>query len=214
MEHWPLFNLHIETPRLTLSYPTDAQLDLLATLAANGIHTTDYMPFSAPWTRQAPPQLQQNLLQYHWMLRAQWKPEAWELPLVAIVEDAVVGTQSLMADAFPVTRVVGTGSWLGREYQGQGLGTEMRAAILHLAFAGLHARVAYTSAYSDNLASLGVTRALGYSSNGSRRVNREGQPALQLHFELSRIAWESRRRTDIKIMGLERCQTLFSIEFP
>jgi RimJ/RimL family protein N-acetyltransferase len=38
---------------------------------------------------------------------------------------------------FAVLREVHTGSWLGQRYQGQGLGTEMRSAVLHLGFAGL-----------------------------------------------------------------------------
>ena len=41
-------------------------------------------------------------------------------------------------------RTVGTGSWLGRPYQGRGIGKEMRGAVLALAFDGLGAEVAET----------------------------------------------------------------------
>jgi RimJ/RimL family protein N-acetyltransferase len=88
----------------------------------------------------------------------------------------------------------------------------MRAAILHLAFAGLAASVAYTSAFEDNAASLGVNRVLGYSANGTRRVEREGKPALMLKFQLEREVWERQKREDIRIVGLEPCLELFGVE--
>ncbi|EQD45135.1 GCN5-related N-acetyltransferase, partial [mine drainage metagenome] len=69
-----------------------------------------------------------------------------------------------------------TGSWLGREHQGRGFGKEMRAAILHLGFATLGAEEALTSAFSDNPASIRVTRGLGYEENGTWRAARRGRP--------------------------------------
>ena len=42
----------------------------------------------------------------------------------------------------------------------------MRIATLHLGFLGLDALEASTGAFEDNLASLGVTRKLGYEPNG------------------------------------------------
>ena len=214
MDYWPLFDLRIVTPRLTLVYPTDVQLDRLAALSAAGIHDADVMPFNIPWSRGETPLIQRGTLQYHWRQRAQWTPAAWELTLVTIVEDSVAGTQSLRADDFGVTRAVETGSWLGRAYQGRGIGTEMRSAILHLAFAGLGAVVAYTSVFADNPASLGVNRALGYTANGSRWVEREGKPAQKLYFQLPREDWEHRRREDIRIVGLEACLDLFGVNPP
>jgi hypothetical protein len=62
------------------------------------------------------------------------------------------------AQDFSLLRSVGTGSWLGTEYQGQGIGKEMRSAVLHLAFAGLGAQIARSGAYFDNEASLRVSR--------------------------------------------------------
>lgn len=63
-------------------------------------------------------------------------------------------------------REVHTGSWLGRRYQGQGIGTQMRAAVLHLALDGLGAQRAVSAAFEDNPASLGVSRKLGYRDDG------------------------------------------------
>ena len=56
-----------------------------------------------------------------------------------LVDGEVVAVQDLFAVAFPVTRVAPTGSWLRRRFQGRGIGTAMRAAVLHLAFEGLDA---------------------------------------------------------------------------
>jgi RimJ/RimL family protein N-acetyltransferase len=82
----------------------------------------------------------------------------------------VVGTQSMSARDYPVTREVHTGSWLGQRYQGQRIGTEMRAALLHLAFAGLNAQSAVSEVMADNLASVAVSRKLGYQPNGIDRI--------------------------------------------
>lgn len=50
----------------------------------------------------------------------------------------------------------------------RGLGTEMRSAILHLAFDGLDAREASSEAFADNEASNAVSRSLGYEPTGTR----------------------------------------------
>lgn len=146
------------------------------------------------------------------------EPHGWHgvvraslLPLVVLVEGTAVGVQGLSAENFAVKRTAGTGSWLGRKYQGRGIGKEMRAAIIHLAFAGLGAQVLYTSSFADNEASLGVTKSLGYAPNGSRWVDREGEAVLQLHFQLARDVWEQRRRNDIQIVGLDSCRELFGV---
>ena len=70
---------------------------------------------------------------------AAFSPESWELGLVAFHDGRPIGVQAVLAKAFAADRTVATGSWLGRAFQGQGLGTEMRAAVLTLAFAGLGA---------------------------------------------------------------------------
>ncbi len=49
------------------------------------------------------------------------------LELVVVRDGTVVGTQGVGAHDFAVLRQVSTGSWLGRAYQGQGIGTQMRA---------------------------------------------------------------------------------------
>jgi RimJ/RimL family protein N-acetyltransferase len=85
----------------------------------------------------------------------------------------------------------------------------MRAAALHLAFEGLGATVAYSGAWEDNLASLAVSRSLGYVENGSRMLVRRGKPTRHVDLRLDRAAWEERRRDDITIEGLDGALELF-----
>ena len=89
-------------------------------------------------------------------------------------------------------RTVETGSWLGRAHQGRGLGTEVRRANLHLAFAGLGAAVAESGAMADNPASQAVSRKLGYAENGRRPILQRDGPGELVWFRLDRAAWEAR----------------------
>jgi RimJ/RimL family protein N-acetyltransferase len=208
---WPLFDLRICTPRLELRYPADDDIVKLANLAAGGIHDRDNMPFSVPWTRQESPQLERGTLQYYWLRRAEWTPSKWAFPCAVVSEGVVVGAQEILADDFAIRRVVATGSWVGRAYQGGGLGKEMRAAILHLAFAGLGAQRAFSSAFEDNPASLAVSRALGYEENGDELQVREGKVARLIRMKLTRERWSEGQRDDIEIHGLEPCLKLFGV---
>jgi RimJ/RimL family protein N-acetyltransferase len=207
--HWPLFSLRVSTPTVVLRYPDDADCVALADVAARGVHDPGTMPFTVPWTDVAPPRQQQMTLQHYWLTRAQWTPVEWHLPMAVVVDGTIVGVQALMADRFPDLRAVSSGSWLGADYQGKGLGTEMRHAILHLAFAGLGALYAHSGAFADNGASLAVSRKLGYEEEGRRRVVRRGVPAWLVGFRISRDEWERHRRDDITIDGLAPCLELF-----
>ena len=211
--YWPFFELSIVTPRVTLRYVDDAlAAGLMELVAREGVHDPATMPFSIPWTRFEPPLLQRQGMQYFWQLRAEAKPEAWELPFAVHADGRLVGVQSLMAKGFAITRAVSTGSWLVRSAQGRGIGKQMRTAVLHLGFAGLGAESAITSAFADNPASLGVTRALGYQENGWSIDDREGKPARHLRFVMERSAWERSQRDDVELVGLEPCLPLLGVE--
>ncbi len=122
-----------------------------------------------------------------------------------------VGIQEVEAQQFPVTRSVTTGSWLGRRAQGQGLGKEMRAAVLHFAFDGLGAVEAHSGSFADNPSSETVSRANGYEPNGSATVGREGSPVQMRKWILTRDRWLERRRDDIEIEGLDACRDFLAI---
>ena len=203
--HWPLFGLRITTPRLELRYPDDDLCEAIAEVAARGVHDPSSTPFSITWTDVPPPQQQRNTLQFFWRSRGEFSPDHWHLPMAVMVDGKPVGTQGMQAEDFARRRVVSTGSWLGQEHQGRGIGKEMRAAILHLAFAGLGAARAESGAWHDNPASIGVSRSLGYEENGDSIVMRRDRPDRQIGLKLVRATWEQRRRDDITILGLEPC---------
>jgi RimJ/RimL family protein N-acetyltransferase len=209
---WPLFGLRVTTPRLELRYVDDDLGAQLADLAAQGIHDPAFMPFSIEWTDAPADRLRPNTMQYYWRCRAETTPNGWDLPMAAIVDGEVVGIIGLAADHFPTLRTFETGSWLGRAHQGRGIGKELRQAALHLGFAGLGAHRATTSVFSDNAASLGVTRSLGYEPNGTEPKVRRGQVATSLRLQMERDDWQARlRRDDITIIGLEPCRDMLGL---
>jgi RimJ/RimL family protein N-acetyltransferase len=207
--YWPLFDVAIRTPRLEVRYPDDSLLIELATVAAQGVHDPDEMPFLAPWTRAKSPELERSAFKHWWGHRASWTPENWHFVGAVVVDGSAVGVQDLFARSFAVTKSVTTGSWLGRAHQGQGIGKEMRAAVLHLAFVTLGAQVAYSGAFEDNVASSEVSRSFGYVENGDEIVNREDKSARVVRLKLARDRWERSRRDDIEIVGLEGCLDWF-----
>lgn len=210
---WPLFDLRVTTPRMELRGVDDEMAHELASLAARGVHDSSTMPFSVPWTQQPSPLLEQGLLRYHWRNRVELSVDAWTVTLVALVDGAVVGTIDIRTQSFPVLRQFETGSWLGREHQGRGLGKEMRLAALHLGFDGFGAHWATTGAFEDNAASLGVTRSLGYATTGHRRVDSLGSPRTMIGFELHRDDFAARlRRSDVVLHGVDACRPLLGIE--
>lgn len=209
--YWPLFDLRVRTPRLELRYPNDDDASALAGLAAKGIHPPDFMPFAVPWSTAPSPKLEREALQHYWGSRAAFTAAKWGVPFATVVDGEIVGTQAVHADNFEVTRAVESGSWLGQDHQGKGIGKEMRAAMLHLAFAGLGAQIAYSGAWHDNPASLGVSKALGYRANGDRIMPRLDKPTRMINLKLTRATWEKVRRDDIVIEGLEACLDLFGL---
>jgi RimJ/RimL family protein N-acetyltransferase len=210
-QHWPLFDLRIRTPRLELRYPCDDDLAALIELVGRPVHPVDRMPFTSPWTRAPSPQRERDALRFWWRQRASVEPTDWVLPFVVLDGGETVGVQDLAARHFPVTGTAQTGSWITMDRQGRGIGKEMRAAVLHLAFAGLGAAEAHTSAFEDNPASIGVTTALGYEPNGAQIDEREGAAARHLRFVLTRERWEERRRDDIEVHGLEPCLPILGL---
>ena len=212
--HFPVFALEVRTPRLTLRFPDDDDLVDLAELGALGVHPDDEMPFTVQWTRVPPPFQQRNTLQFCWTQRCRLQADAWSLVLVAVVEGRVVGTQGVFCTEWAVTRTVETGSWLGRAFQGAGLGKEMRSAVLQLAFDGFGAEEAVTTAFADNPSSLAVTRAMGYRSNGTDRLARDGSVVEVCRFTMDKDDFAAIRRDDIEIVGAEETAALFGTERP
>jgi RimJ/RimL family protein N-acetyltransferase len=209
-ELWPFAALRVTTPVVELRYPDDDDLGALARLAAEGIHDADAMPFNVPWTRAASPDLERGVLQHAWGRRAALTRDDWSLPLVVCEHGEPVGVQDVFATQFPIRRTVETGSWLVQRAQGRGIGTEMRAAVLHFAFAGLGAEEALSGSFVDNPASAAVSRRNGYEANGEEIRAREGEAARLQRWVLTRARWTPSRRDDIRIEGLDACLPLLT----
>ncbi|GAA3224172.1 GNAT family N-acetyltransferase [Actinocorallia longicatena] len=200
MRHWPLYGLRLRTPRLELRLPTMDELDELADVADAGLHDPGLMPFARPWSLS--PTLGRDILQRHLGNQGTWRPDDWKFNLVAFLDGRPVGTQGIWAEHFAVVREVASGSWLGREFQGRGLGTEMRAALLHLAFEGLGADSAVTGSHPDNPSSIGVTLKLGYRPNGVTYAELQGRKVEELRYRLDRDAWAAHRSVPVELEGL------------
>jgi RimJ/RimL family protein N-acetyltransferase len=208
---WPLADLRLTTPRLELRWPAQADLDALADLAAAGLHDPAVQPFTEAWTDVPPDERAQAVLQYHWSRWGAWKPAAWSLELAVVFDGAIVGSQGMSGRDYAVLREVSTGSWLGQAYHGQGIGTEMRAAVLFLAFQGLDAQYAISRAFADNPASLAVSRKLGYAEDGMERHVVRGRPAVLSRLRLDRASWQEAAAIPVEIHGLEPCLPFFGL---
>jgi RimJ/RimL family protein N-acetyltransferase len=171
---WPLFNLTVRTPVLTLRYATDEDLQVLAGFRRVGrVVAAGEEPFDGDSTFYAePPQSYWRAVMGEWGARSRTGPEWWHLSMAVLADGEVIGQQNLTADHFRRRRTVNTFSFLDRAQRGRGLGKEMRTAALHLAFAGLDAERAESDAFADNEASLGVSRALGYEPDGTMMADR------------------------------------------
>lgn len=212
IDHWPLFGLRLTTPRLELRLPTGEELAALADLAAQGVHDPARMPFTVPWTDLPPDERARSVVQHHWLQLGAWTPGNWALNLAVFEHGRIVGQQTIAARDYATLREVDTGSWIGLRHQGRGIGTEMRAAVLHLAFTGLQATDAVSGAFADNPSSFRVSEKLGYEPDGIRRLTVREKAIVMRRVRLSRAKWEGDQRTAVTIEGLTPCLPLLGAE--
>ena len=206
---WPLFGLRLRTDRLVLHLPGDGDLVRLLALANDGIHDPGTMPFGVAWSTLPSPAFERGFMQHHWGMRGSWSPDRWSLNLLVEWHGDPIGSQTIDATNFTVERTVGTGSWLGRAFQGRGFGKEMRAAVLGFAFDRLGAQIAVSEAFLDNAASNGVSRSLGYEPVGSGSLAPEGVERQTQRFRMTAERWRSRPRPALAIEGLDACRDMF-----
>ncbi|MGY1436426.1 GNAT family N-acetyltransferase [Streptomyces reniochalinae] len=209
---WPLYGLRLTTPRLQLRLPDAPTLTAMAELAAGKVHDENEMPFSVPWTATSPEGRRRGCFQHVLSTIADWREDAWTLSTAVVHDGTVIGRCDLSADAFAVVREASTGSWLGMAHQGRGFGTEMRAALLHLAFAGLGAHSATSTAMADNARSRGVSEKLGYRPDGLTVEAVQGRRRPVHRFRLDRADWEQHKTVPVEMAGLDAaCLALFGL---
>lgn len=190
---WPASALRVRCGDLELRWIDDTLLVELAELAGRGIHDPDAMPFEHPWSRGTPEEVARRVLTYQWDVRSQISPTAFALEFAVLHEGVPVGVQGVTARDWNVLRAVQTGSWLGREHQGRGIGARMRMLVLHFAFAGLDAAEAHSGAFVDNDASNAVSQRVGYAHDGAFRVARDSAAVSHNRYVMSRERWEAVR---------------------
>ena len=100
LRDWPLFGLRVQTPRISLSHPTDADLEVLNAVIDEGIHDPAWMPFDIPWTDDPPDIRPRRSLQHWWRLRAEWHPDKWTLTMMVKEGETVVGVQDMFGTDF------------------------------------------------------------------------------------------------------------------
>ncbi len=209
----PLFGLRLRTPRLELRLGTSDDVLALGQLAQLGVHPADEMPFAVAWSDGiADPGFEEEFAAYHADGLASWSPEAWRLDLLTWEHGVLVGTQTLRGERFAAERVVDTGSWLGQAAQGRGIGTEMRAAALELAFRGLGASAATSGWLEGNQSSARVSEKLGYHWTGRRVVRPRGVAVVHHDVRLERADWRS--PIPVEITGLGPALALFGADQP
>jgi RimJ/RimL family protein N-acetyltransferase len=208
---WPLYALRVTTANLELRYPQEAELPAFLEIIEDGIHPPEEMPFGIAWTDAPTPA--RNVASYQWWMgsRARWAKDDWALTLAVFEDGRPVGFQDLRAEQFLVFRTVATGSWLGREFQGRGIGRLMRQAALALAFDHLGAEVAETEAFRDNPASNRVSLAVGYEPNGFGRLAPRGVARETQRFRLTRERWRSRERPPVMVEGVDAALPLLGL---
>jgi RimJ/RimL family protein N-acetyltransferase len=171
------------------------------------VHPPDFMPFRFAWTDAS--DSEDFVVGFFEQRLAEWQPEDWALNLGVWADGEVAGIQGVVAQDFAKRRRVETGSWLGLRYQRRGYGTEMRVAVLELAFRGLEADAAISGYVDGNEASRRIAEKLGYRVVGRGNVFPRGEPIGETQVELRREDWSPPFAVEIE--GLEPALPLFDL---
>ena len=207
--YWPLIDLRIDSADLTLRPMTEADQRAIADLLPGDVELDPAATRIRPGMS-----VTRGIIvhQAYWNAYATWRPEAWRVSFAASAAGQILGAQELEGNDFPALRTVDTASFLIPWARGRGYGKQMRRAVLALAFGPMGAQAAITSAWHDNHASLGVSRALGYQPNGESLDARGDSADVMVHMRLLRAHWlASGAAADIHITGFEACRHLFAL---
>jgi RimJ/RimL family protein N-acetyltransferase len=208
--YWPLFGLRLASPDLALRPMAEADLAAIAGLLPDDVEQDP----AATTYAIGDDSISRGIVscQRYWKAYGMWHPGAWRLNFVVSAAGHIIGVQELEGNDFPVLRTVDTSSFLISSARGRGYGKQMRGAVLALAFGPLQARAAITSAWHDNHASLGVSRALGYRPNGESLHARGDAADVMVHMRLQSEDWLARGSAgQFQISGFDPCRPLFGL---
>jgi len=208
--YWPMFDIRLTTPDLQLRHLTEADLSTLAAILPEDTEQdpslTTYDGLDPAVNRKV------RVYQGYWRALAAWRTQSWALAFGVFHNDELVGHQGLEGEDFAALRTVDSSSFLAETVRGRGYGKQMRAAVLTLAFGHLGARFAITSAWTDNHASLGVSRSLGYVDNGITAHRRSDMAGEMTHLRLTRDQWmASTWPQQVTVSEIEKCLVFFGL---
>ena len=178
---------------MSLHLPDDEELERLADLAARpeGVLPAEQEHLVSWLADQTPLQIRRELIATTRKHRDLDARSGWTLDLAVEVGDELVGMQSLAGfHRWPMVRNVGTSSWLVRDAQHRGIGTQARCAVLDLAFGRLKAAAAFSWSLPANAASTAVSARLGYHL--VQPADPE-DPASEAKYRLDAASWRRRR---------------------
>ncbi len=162
------------------------------------------MPFAVAWTDD----LQHDrFVSFHREAWAGWTPAKWSCNLITFLDGEPIGTQGIDAENFAEQREVMTGSWLGAPFQGQGYGTEQRAACSSSPSAAWARRPRSAARCEHNIASQRVSAKLGYRQTGTSEIAPRGEPVPHYDYRLEAADWRS--PVPVELVGLASCLPLF-----
>jgi len=208
--YWPIFDLRLTTPDLTLRPTTEADLEMVADQLPDDV---DMDPAATTYgLADARTERGVTISQSYWKAFGTWSPAAWRLNFVVFADGEFVGAQEVEGNDFLKLRTVDSASFLLPSARGRGWGKQMRTAVLSFAFNQLDAQAAITSAFHDNHASLGVSRSLGYQPNGESFLARDDDVDLLVHLRLTRADWDaSGLGKDVTVNAFEPCRPFFGL---
>ena len=208
--YWPVLDLRLRVGELELRPMTEADLLPLAELLPDDVELDP----AATRYPGLPEAVNRRVIgfQHYWKNYGTWSPDRWRLAFCVRAGGELVGVQELEAEDFALLRTVDSASHLTSEVRGRGVGQRMRRAVLALAFGPLGAQAAISSAWHDNHASLGVSRALGYRPNGESLHRREDRVDTMVHLRLVRSDWlAGGGASGVVIEGVEPCLPYFGL---
>lgn len=209
MEHlWPLHGIRLVTPDLTLTVMTEADLAAVLSVLPEDLdlnpHATTYAGVDHEANRRA------VVLQGYWRALGLWSPTDWMLAFVVRRDGGVIGAAWLEGPDYLAERAVDSSSWLVTAERRRGFGRQMRAAVLALAFGWWGSAAAISSAVTSNVASLGVSRSLGYRETHTSVLPYSGEPPQHVRLEWAQWqAWSAAGETTVE--GVDASLPLFGL---
>ena len=207
--YWPLLDLRLTSGNLELAPLVEADLAEVVRLLPADLELN---PAATRFAVNESTHRGVVLHQEYWRSYGTWTTQAWRFHLAVRRDGELLGLQELEGNDFPTLRTVDTSSWLVTGARGQGIGKAMRRAVLALAFDHLGAEAAITSAWHDNVASLGVSRSLGYRDNGVSSMARDDGVDTLVHLRMTRADWQAAGGApDVRVDGIAAALPLFGL---